>query len=213
MVKDIKILKATQKQLLDFSNLCKKTEGEINIFVHPFYSENTTPTKNKRYVTKKYLKNRDKYIKECLESNTPTIFFQQKSDYQELPKRLDGFGNHIIYTVQTKDGEETPIGGRRDWDKLAEILSNSGIGLVTVSGLYLVNIPIKSALKEFDIKYDKEKIQIEFIDKIPIHKNKYPNARVWLEKDFVPTGCVGYTVMNLLRYNFDVSFGKLTAPD
>ena len=213
MVKDIKVINAKRDDIEVFNSKCKLSNGRLNILVHPFFSENTTPTLNKRYVTKKYLKKRDEYIREALDSNTPLIFFQQSFDYKNLPSRISQIGDYTIYTVKTKNGEETPKGGRKEWNMLADILSKGEIKIVTVSGLYLVYEPINKAIEEFDIKYDKEKIQLEFINMIPKYIDKYPIARKWLKKNFVPTGCVGYTIMNLLKYGFDVSIGELTAPD
>ena len=213
-MRDLEILKIPDKQLEVFKNSCKNKYGYIDIFVHPFYSEDTTPTNNGRFVTQQYLKKRDTYISSCLENNEPIIFFQQKSDYKQLIEKLTHISkNTLIYTVKTKDGEETPVGGRRDWDKLANILHSSEVKLVKVSGLYLIKESIKQTKEEFDIKYDKEKIQIEFINNIDIYKDKFPYAREWLKEGFVPKGCVGFTIMNLLRYGIDVSIGELTAPD
>lgn len=213
MRKDIEVTKAKGKSLEYFLNICKLSNGKLNILVHPFFSENTIPTQNKRYVTKEYLNKRDEYIRKVLDSNIPLIFFQQSSDYNDLLSKISQMGDYTIYTVKTKNGEETPKGGRKEWDMLADLLLRGDIKIVTVSGLYLVYEPIKKALKEFDIKYDKEKIQVDFVQNIPVYIDRYPIAREWLKKDYVPTGCVGYTVMNLLKYGFDVSIGELTAPD
>ena len=213
MTKDVKLIKSKKSEREEFIKQCKASNGRLNILVHPFYSEDTTPTENKRYVTKRYLKQRDEYIKGLLDTDIPLLFFQQSSDYKTLLSKISQFGEYTIYTVITKRGEETPTGGRKDWEKLAEIFSEAKIEVVTVSGLYLVNKPLEKALEEFDVRYDKEEIQLEFINNIPKYIDKFPVAREWLEKNYVPTGCVGYTVMNLLKYDFDVSIGELTAPD
>ncbi len=213
MIEDIELLKASTIEIREFINQCNVSSGKLHILVHPFYSEDISPKKNKRFVTREYLKNRDQYIKSLLESKTPLIIFQQASNYNKMISKISQSGNSRIYNVKTKDGEETPKGGRKDWDLLAKIFLNAKIEIITVDGLFLVSKSISKAIKEFDIRYDEEKIQLEFIQNIPTYLEKYPIAKKWLKKNFVPTGCVGYTIMNLLKYGFDVSIGELTAPD
>ena len=65
----------------------------------------------------------------------------------------------------------------------------------------------------FDPKYDELHQVPNFIKQTDKYIEKFPIARTWIQKRYIPKGCVGFAAISLLERGMDVCFSNLTTPD
>jgi hypothetical protein len=197
--------------LYDLSLRQNLNADNVHLVIHPFYTTIADKKPNNRYATQGYLDTISNFIKENLEKNAKIIVFQEASKIETLNSQLSVFNDYEIWYVQTVTGEATPI-FKNGWKQFSEIIIKNDITSVTISGLFLVNKSISDTLKDYEEKYDRECTLPEFIRNREQYIQKFPIARKWLKMNFVPTGCVGFAIMNLLKYGIDVDISKQTSP-
>jgi hypothetical protein len=199
------------KYLDNLKTQVQENNGIVRFLIHPFYSEDTTINKKKRFVTEEYLSNRDDFIK--ININKGLVIFQPKYLLNDLWANLEGFDLEDVYYIATKDYEATPFEGPKGWDELVRILKLLNVQAVKLSGMYLDFRTQKEALDKFDPKYDELHQIPNFIKETDNYIDKFQLAREWLRKKYVPEGCVGFAAISLLERGVDVYFSDLTTPD
>ena len=199
------------KHLNDLKTQIEDNNGIIRFLIHPFYSDDTTINKNKRFVTKEYLSNRDNFIK--IHKDKGLIIFQPKYLLDSLWDNLQGFQFEAVYYVATRDYEATPFEGPKGWDELVKILRLLNVQVVELSGMYLDFRTQKESIDTFDPKYDELHQVPNFIKQTDKYIEKFPIARTWIQKRYIPKGCVGFAAISLLERSMDVCFSDLTTPD
>jgi hypothetical protein len=195
----------------DLKTQIQENNGIIRFLIHPFYSEDTTVNKKKRFVTEEYLSNRDDFIKTNIDKGL--VIFQPKYLLDDLWTNLGAFDLEDVYYIVTRDYEATPFEGAEGWDKLVRILKLLNVQAVELSGIYLDFRTQKEALDKFDPKYDELHQIPRFIEQTDNYIDKFQLAREWLQKRYVPEGCVGFAAISLLERGVDVYFSNLTTPD
>ena len=199
------------KYLDDLKTQIQGNNGIIRFLIHPFYSEDITVNKKKRFVTQEYLSTRDDFIRTHI--NKGLVIFQPKYLLNELWTNLEVFDLEDVYYIATKDYEATPFEGSEGWDELAKILKSLNVQAVELSGMYLDFRIQKEALDKFDPKYDELQQIPNFIKQTDNYIDKFQIAREWLQNRYVPEGCVGFAAISLLERGVDVCFSELTTPD
>lgn len=199
------------KYLNDLKTQIEDNNGIIRFLIHPFYSDDTTINKKKRFVTKEYLSNRDNFIKTHI--NKGLVIFQPKYLINNLWINLEGFHLEDVYYIATMDYESTPFEGPKGWDELVKILKLLNVQTVELSGMYLDFRTQKESIDTFDPKYDELHQGPNFIKQTSKYIERFPIARTWLQKGYVPKGCVGFAAINLLERGIDVYFSNFTTPD
>jgi hypothetical protein len=199
------------KYLDDLKTQVQENNGIIRFLIHPFYSEDTTVNKKKRFVTQEYLSNRDDFIRTHIDKGL--VIFQPKYLLNDLWTNLEVFDLEDVYYIATRDYEATPFEGPKGWDELVRILKLLNVQAVELSGIYLDFRTQKEALDKFDPKYDELHQIPRFIEDRDNYIDKFQLAREWLQKRDVPEGCVGFAAISLLERGIDVYFSNLTTPD
>ncbi|MFA7628291.1 MAG: hypothetical protein WCY37_02680 [Candidatus Dojkabacteria bacterium] len=199
------------KSLDDLRKQIKENNGIVRFLIHPFYSEDTTINKKKRFVTQEYLSKRDDFIK--ININKGLVIFQPKYLLNDLWTNLEVFDLESVYYLATRDYEATPFEGSEGWDELVRILKLLNVQAVELSGMYLDFRTQKEALDKFDPKYDELHQIPNFIKETDNYIEKFQIASEWLQKRYVPEGCVGFAAISLLERGVDVYFSDLTTPD
>ena len=199
------------KYLNDLKTETEDNNGIIRFLIHPFYSDDTTINKKKRFVTKEYLSSRDDFIK--THKDRGLVIFQPKYLMDTLWTNLEAFHLENVYYVATRDYEATPFEGPKGWDEFVKILRLLNVQVVELSGMYLDFRTQKESIDTFDPKYDELHQGPNFIKQITRYIEKFPIARTWIQKKYVPKGCVGFAAISLLERGIDVYFSNLTTPD
>jgi hypothetical protein len=203
----IDLLQANKKELSFI-----KDQSELLVLIHPFYTDSVEKADNNRYATKVYLLMLEQLIGEYFSEQIPFLVLQPQKSLNDLSERLDHFGDNSVFFVETMVGESTPIGGTDVFSKIVDLLKAKSIQLLTLSGLFLVNYKLDLALDDHETKYDPEGILPDFIKNRDKYLRKYSKSSQLIRKEIVPKGCVGYAVMNFLRFGIDVNISKVTAP-
>lgn len=199
------------KDLNELKKQVQDNNGVIRFLIHPFYSEDTTINKKKRFVTQEYLSGRDDFIRR--NKDKALVVFQPKYLMDTLWTNLKTFSLEDVYYVETRDYEATPFEGPEGWDKLVKKLNILNVRVVELSGMYLDFRTQKESIDTFDPKYDKLYQIPNFIKEVNKYIERYLVAREWIKKAYVPKGCVGFTAISLLERGVDVYFSDLTTPD
>lgn len=199
------------KDLDDLKTQIQENNGIIRFLIHPFYSEDTTINKKKRFVTEEYLSNRDDFIRTNI--NKGLVIFQPKYLLNDLWTNLGVLGLENVYYLATRDYEATPFEGPKGWNELVRRLKLLNVQAVELSGMYLDFRAQKEALDKFDPKYDELHQILRFIEQTDNHADKFQLARGCLQKKYVPEGCVGFAGISLLERGVDVYFSDLTTSD
>jgi len=199
------------KDLNDLKTQIQENNGIIKFLIHPFYSEDTTVNKKKRFVTQEYLSSRDNFIRTHI--NKGLVIFQPKYLINNLWTNLENFHLEDVYYIATRDYESTPFEGSEGWDELVKILKLLNVEAVELSGMYLDFRTQKESIATFNPKYDELHQVPNFIKERSNYIDKFQAASVWLQKKYVPKGCVGFAAISLLERGVDVYFSNLTTPD
>jgi hypothetical protein len=199
------------KHLNDLKTQIQDNNGIIRFLIHPFYSDDTTINKKKRFVTKEYLSSRDNFIRAHI--NKGLIIFQPKCLLDSLWDNLQGFYLEDVYYIATRDYESTPFEGSKGWDEVVKILRLLNVQAVELNGMYLELRTQKESINTFDPKYDELQQGPNFIKQTNKYMERFPIARPWLQKKYIPKGCVGFAAISLLERGIDVCFSNLTTPD
>lgn len=150
----------------------------------------------------------------CFEEWTKTDReIQPKCLLDSLWDNLQGFNLEEVYYIATWDYESTPFEGPKGSDEVVKILRLLNVQVVELSGMYLDFRMQKEAINTFDSKYDELHQVPNFIKQTTNYIERFPIARTWLRKKYVPKGCVGFAAISLLERGIDVYFSDLTTPD
>lgn len=211
----IELLFAGQNELALFAQKVAQRNGSIPVLVHPFFRQNYPPD-YKGYVVpvrENYEKERDRFIKICLDRQVPLVIFEQESEYDLLADRL-GLTEKpsSVYTVKTAFEDPRPLYGgpfadySAGWSKLAEILQDTDVKHLTVGGQYMI-------LKKFEGDDDTGVPKLK--DNFPPLLRRYLGRdRLSVERwtDLTTNGCAGTTARLMALCGFDVAISPISSP-
>jgi hypothetical protein len=201
----IELFLSSNKQLAEFKCSVERNHGTLPVLVHPLFGEEADPVYP---LTEGYRTLLHQYTTSLLESGLPLLVFESRGDWRRLSNLLGQQAKGNIYGVRTYPYSPNPEGGTNEWIELVCQLRKVGARRMTIGGRYLVFNPVVSALQIGNFENHRD-----FARDIDFHQSKrLPLASRWLNKELVPSGCVGALGISLLKEGFDVGFSTASSP-
>ena len=212
----VELLKATPAELLRFSTQVKVRKGQVPLLVHPFFTQ-PYPEGYTGYripVRDGYEEDRSRFLKGCLEEESPLVIFEQKPDYHLLTGRIGEVNKpSVIYTVVTHPEDAKPLYGNPfddpniGWYTLGKIMQTAGVKHLSVGGQYMRLKKVES-LDERGLP----KLNRMYVPALKEHLEKEKlSVEDWI--DYTAEGCAGAAARYLAMCGFDVAISPISSPD
>ena len=213
MLEIIDLIQSTPEQLSRFKIAVEKVGHKATFLMHPYHHEDR-PGIRMFHRPLGFELRRDRFIKACLDSGSPLIIGEARSEYHLLRSRIGphSFGN--LYTVRTVDNNPLPLIGNytddRNWSNLADILQQANVKHLVVGGIAIELFTPSHYLGGKSGKLNRELLRV-LTTLRKAGEGKIAAAR-WLEKGLIPNGCAGTAAERLLNAGFDVSISPISSP-
>lgn len=196
----VNLLKANPTQLQEFGGLVRRNRGQVSVYIHPFFAEDT-PERAKFRRVPGYEERRRQFFQEFTRRKRPLIIFEQERDAHLLRSRLaEALQPDSIlhaYTILTEDESVKPVGGLVLWRKFKYTLLKSGVKNIEVGGLHLELYTPDEIAYKFEHNPDLYKNPLAYAQHLENFQDGNPKSYEWANRGLIPTGCVGNFTLTL----------------